>query len=272
MTIQRFPLASLQKVRQIITGSLVLPETENSPESIASLDDIDQTPEPESLDDLSGFFQSASASIQEEENYGPNVEGRWFVSTLNPGAALIRLPGVRVKLDWRLVTYLYRVPGDGVGITWAVPEALSTTAQLESVLESSGDRQHPPQPKGALPDFMEALEGDRSPASFLVASIFRREIQELGRTGKSKEWANHRLIDTLPPQAQWQWTGDPIADLSPKVRILPDGKAAVEFFSCRLVPPVAIYRHIDQYSATQYRSLSRDSVVAKPIQGVKRQS
>jgi len=262
MTIQRFPLASLQKVRQIIKSSLTLPETEDSPDSIASLDDIDDTPEPESLDDLSGFFQSAS--IQEEDNYGPNVEGRWFVSTLNPGAALIRLPGLCIKLDWRLVTYLYRVPGDGVGITWAVPEALSTTAQLESVLENSSDRQHPPQPKGALPDFMEAVEGDRSPASFLVASLFRREIQDLGATGKSIGWGNHRLVDALPPQAQWEWASDPIADLSPKVRILPDGKAAVEFFSCRIKPPVAIHRHIDQYPATQYRSLSRDSAIAKP--------
>ncbi|WP_448563314.1 hypothetical protein [Trichothermofontia sp.] len=246
----------------MIKGSLLLPETEDSPESITSLDNIDETPEPESLDDLSSFFQAAS--MQEEENYGPNIEGRWFVSTLNPGAALIRLPGIWVKLDWRLVTYLYRVPGDGIGITWAVPEALSTTAQLESVLENSSDRHHPPQPKGALPDFMEALEGDRSPASFLVASIFRREIQELGRTGKSKSWEYHRLIDVLPPQVQWQWAGDPITDLSPKVRLLPDGKAAVEFFSCRITPPVAIHRHIDQYPATQYRSLTRDSAVAKP--------
>jgi hypothetical protein len=171
------------------------------------------------------------------------------------------LPGLKLKAGLRLVSYLYRLEENGISATWALPEALSTTAQLEAALRPSNGQDHPPKPDGSLADVMEAVEGDRSPMSFVIASLLRRELAEFGALGKFCAWEHHRLIDTLPP-AQWQWRTAIPKDLSPKIRLFPDGKAALEFFTCRTVPPIALFQHLDQYPLGHYTPQGIDRAIA----------
>ncbi|MCL6436938.1 MAG: hypothetical protein K6T90_22585 [Leptolyngbyaceae cyanobacterium HOT.MB2.61] len=260
MSIQKIPLESIHKIRQHIKSVLALPESENHPRSWSSYDEVDELPEPDSLSDLGELFNFGG--IVEETAYAPNTKGQWFISSANPGDALLKLPGLRLKPDLRLVCFLHRTVDDGIGVTWAVPEALSTTAQLEKALVGCQNRTHIPRPEGALVDVMEAIEGDRSPVTYIVASILRRELKELGALGKSCNWTHHRLINTPPAQANWHWKVEQPKDLSPKVRVFPDGKTAIEFFTCRIVAPVAIFQHIDQYPAGHYRAACLDRPVA----------
>ena len=262
MPIQKLPLDVLQKVRQHIKTALALPEAEQDPRSrfAYDTDDDSEPPEPDSLSDLGCLFSFGGPS--DIETQAPNVNGKWFISSLDPAAALMKLPGVKLKPTIRFVSYLYRTEQDGIGSTWAVPEALSTTAILERALSPKHDRAHPPQPEGALADVMDALEGDRSAISFVIAGLLRRELKELGATGQSAQWVHHRLINAPPPQAKWDWKVKPPQDLSPKVLIYPDQRAVVEFFTCRVTAPVAIYQHIDQFSATHYKAASVDRAIA----------
>ncbi len=262
MSIQTVPLETLQKIRQYLKSVLVLPAGEDSPRPGTPLAE-EEPPEPDFLSDLGGLFNFGGAP--ELETHAPNLNGKWFVSVANPGDALLKLPGLRLKPGIRLVTYLCRLPQEGVGVTWAVPEALSTTAQLQKVLDRHV--QGPPQPAGALAHVMEAIEGDRSPLSFLIASLLQRELQEFGATGKRQNWTHHRLINALPAQVPWQWQTTPPKDLSPKVVIYPDQRAAIEFFSCRVVAPVGIVQHLDQYPATGYQPAFRSRTIASPKQG-----
>lgn len=260
MSIQKFPLEALQKIRQHITSALVLPTTERQPPSVKTFEEADELPEPESLDALGSLFQFGGAS---DPAFTADRDGEWFVSAVNPGAALVRLPGLRLKPGFRLVSYLYRTDkNDHKGIVWAVPEDLSTTNLLEAVLDRAGDLNNPPKPQGALSDIFLALEGDRSAASFLVASILRREFAEFGAAGKHRRWAHHRLIDRVPSQLQPDWKTPPPPELSPRVRLFPDGRAAVEFFSCRVVAPIAIFRHVDQYGEGEYLGNCSDRAIA----------
>jgi hypothetical protein len=249
MSIQKFPLATVQKVRQYIQKTLTLSASEQHPQALPSDWAGVEQPEPESLDALGDFFRFGG--FDDSELAGAASEAGWFLSAANPAAALLKLPGLHLKPGLRLVSYLYRTETSGRGIIWAVPEALSTTAQLEKALVASNPEQ-PPQPAGALPDFMEAIDGDRSPASFLVASILRREFQEFGALNQHCNWSHHRLIDTVPMQLVQQVGTDQLKDLTPRVRILPDGQAAVEFFTCRVAPPAVIFRHIDLYPVDRY--------------------
>jgi len=260
MSVQRVPLESVQKIRQYIQSTLVLPESENAPRTWSSFDEVDSLPEPGSLSDLGDLFNFGSAI--EEATHAPNTQGQWFISSTDPGAALLKLPGLKLKSDWRLVSYLRRVQGTGDGLVWAVPERLSTTAQLEKALPAQGHFAEKPRPEGALDDLMDAVEGDRSPASFVVAALLRRELREFGKTGKASDWQHHRLISALPAQFSWQWRMEAPKDLSPKVRLFPDGKAAVEFFSCRVVAPITLFQHIDQYPGDRYRAASIDRPIA----------
>jgi hypothetical protein len=261
MSIQRVSLAALQKVRQYINQTLILPESENHPKTWLALREVDEVPNPDSLAELGDLFNFGEV-LPDEEVPMPNVHGRWFISATNPGTAFTKLPGLRLKPGLRLVSYLYRLGEDGQGQVWALPEHLSITAHLEKALKSSGGSDHPPQPEGALADFMEAVAGDRTPLSFVIASLLRRELSESGALGKTCQWQQHQLIDQVPPQVNWQWQGESPKDMAPKVRIFPDGKAAVEFFSCRVMAPIAICQHIDQYPAGHYKALCFDRTIA----------
>lgn len=260
MPVQKIQLEVLQKIRQHMQHGFALPESENHPRSWSSFPDEAEMPEPDSLSDLGDFFNFGGS--MEEPTHAPNTRGEWFISAANPGAVLLRLPGLKLKPDVRLVGYLHRQPEDGIGVIWAVPESLSTTAHLEKALAASGDRAHPPHPEGALLNLMEAVEGDRAPASFIIASVLQRELREFGRLGKACNWSHHRLIGALPAQVQWQWKVEQPKDLSPKVLLFPDGRAAIEFFSCRVVPPVALFQHLDQYSDKHYKATILDRAIA----------
>jgi hypothetical protein len=109
---------------------------------------------------------------------------------------------------------------------------------------------------------MEVIEGDRSPASFVIASILRRELDEFGTLGSNCKWTHHRLVDSIPSTINWQWRDAQPKDFSPKVKILSNGEAVVEFFSCRIVAPIGLYRHLDHYFVGHYKAQKQDRLIA----------
>ncbi|MBW4651499.1 MAG: hypothetical protein KME20_00315 [Kaiparowitsia implicata GSE-PSE-MK54-09C] len=256
MTIQKFSLDALQRVRQFIQGGLTIPDLEKQAQATQQ----DDMPEPESVDDLSGLFSFGGASLAGQSS--ATVAERWILSTVNPAAPLLKLPGLVLRQDHRLVAYVYRNRSGSVGVVWAIPETLSHTANLTKALAALTDAKTPPKPKGALPHYMEAIEGDRTPVSYLIASMLKRELREFGASGDRRNWSYHKLTDTVPTTEQWAWQAAAPKDLSPKVRLLPDGKAAVEFFSIRNTMPRRLYRHLDQYPTQSYRAQSADKPIA----------
>ncbi|WNZ46505.1 hypothetical protein Q2T42_01475 [Leptolyngbya boryana CZ1] len=256
MSTQRVPLEVLQKIRQHLRSALVVPESENHPNLY---NNMDEPPKPDSLEELGSLFHFGSSL--DETLQMPNNQGRWFISATNPGAVLVTLPSIKLKPDFRLVTYLFRLGEDGKGVTWALPESCSTTSHLEKALLTASGRDNPPQPEGALADCMDAIDGDHSPRSFVIASLLRRELRELGKMGKVADWVHHRLIDALPDSANWQWRTEPPKDFSPKVRVS-EGRAAIEFFTCRVTAPIVIFQHVDQYVVGQYQAKHLDRPLA----------
>lgn len=263
MPIQKISLEALQKVQQHIKSALSLPESENHPDLLTTFQNGSEPPEPGSLGDLGSLF--CLGNLEEFESQAPNTAGKWFISSMNPGASLLKFPGLSLKSGLRLVSYLCRTADAGVGVTWAVPEAMSTTAQLEKALNHGVNVQQPPRPEAALEDMMEAIEGDRTPLSFVIASLLQRELREFGAVGKACNWSHHRLIDAVPTQVKWQWRVKEPQDLAPKVLVYPDQRVAIEFFTCRVVAPIAIFQHLDQYPADQYKAVRSDRPIAVPL-------
>jgi hypothetical protein len=265
MSIQRVPLAAIQHVRQHIQSAIAVDSAKQS-QIWSAIEETDEIPEPTSIDDLSGIF--AFGRLSQEEIAAPHLQTSWSISMINPGAALLKLPGIQLKPEWRLVGYLYRDQNrkdgeeSGVGLVFAVPEELATTARLEAALPASKTLQQPPQPAGALTDFMEAIDGDRSAVSFIVASLLYRELREFAAKGAYCNWTYHRLIDAVPAKVQWQWQTEQPQDLTPKVKVLADGQALVEFFTCRVKAGVGLYRHVDQYPSSQYRAKRVNKLLA----------
>lgn len=263
MTLQKFSIEAVQKARQHICAQLVLPSSEqHPPPQLVAPETIEDTPEPASLDALGNLFRAGG--FIDTNTPAPNEEGRWFISTIDPAAAVKKLPGLSLKSGVRLVTYLQRKPEGGLGVTWALPDLMSTTVQLEMAL-TTAENSSVPRPQGALSHVMESIEGDATPVSFIVASLLAREWRELGRIGVNHRWSQHRLIATVPFEQRkqaWQWQTKRPKDLSPKVKVRADHSAVVEFFSCRIVSPVAIFRHLDQYPPNSYRPKIQDRAIA----------
>jgi hypothetical protein len=188
MSTQRIPLDALQKIRQYLKTILVLPESENRPRVFPMLDSgaTLQMPEPDSLAGLGDLFR-VGVSLDEGVPM-PNDQGQWFISVVDPGVVFMKLPGLQLKAGTRLVSYLYRLGETGIGKTIALPEALSTTAHLETALSKANGANQPPQPEGAFAQVMAAVEGDGSPLSYLIASLLKRELAEFGAIGQQVSW------------------------------------------------------------------------------------
>jgi hypothetical protein len=259
MAFQRYPLATVQKVSQFIRETLVLPPHEQQPGKFSPQDD-DDGPIPDSLNALGDLFRVGD--LPEDNVPAPNSEGRWFVSTLDPANALTKLPGLWMRPGIRLVTYLRQDSNGGLGATVALPGLLSTTEYLEDAINNITATDQVPKPMGALPNLMVGIEGDGSLASFLTASIFTREVREFGRFGRYSRWMHHRFVAAPPQQIPWQWRTKMPEDFSPKVVLRQDAEVIVEFYSCRVQKPIALFRHLDRYPPNSYTAENQDQVVA----------
>lgn len=263
MSSQQFPINALQTLRRSLKQQLVLPACEHTPGALP----ID-IPEPDSLATLSNLF--CKGGINHTEGSTPNANGQWFISTADASTALRHLPGIALKPNYCLVTYLYRIRREntnhGGAVTWAMANQLSTTSHLEAALAMAGDHSKPPYPEGALHNYMNAITGNLTGRSFLIASIMQRELQEFGRCGRFHRWHHHRLINTVPKQRDWQWRMEQPQTLTPTVYKLSNGKTVVEFYTCRVAPPISIFRHVDRYSVNNYVAKSSNQAIAGATQ------
>ncbi len=261
MSTQHIPFDTLQRIRQYLKTLLVLPESENRPLTVA-LADPTLIAEPNSLAGLGDLFRIGGGMDKGVPK--PNNLGDWYISVMDPGVAFMKLPGLQLRSGYRLATYLYRQGEEGVGKTWAIPEAMNTTANLEKALSAAGTEKEPPKPLGCLEDISLAIEGDNSPSSYVYASLLRRELQEFGALGKRGVWSKQVLINSAPQQIQWQWRID-VKDLAPKVRILQDDRVIVEFFTCQLAPSIVIFQHLDQYTLGDKAGGYLPKSIARPV-------
>ncbi|NMF84466.1 hypothetical protein [Nodosilinea sp. P-1105] len=263
MSFQRYPLATVQKVSQLVRETLVLPPHEQPcHQADGSPTVADDTMLPDSLNALGDLFRAGD--MPEDNLPAPNAEGRWFVSTMDPAEALSKLPGLWLQPGIRLVSYLRQDHQGGIGVTVALPSLLSTIEQLETAIDKATQTGQPPSPMGILPSLMASLDGDGSLSSFLSASVFIREVREFGRFGQYARWAHHRLVNAPPAKVTWQWRTKAPEDFSPKVVLRQDSEIVVEFYSCRIHKPIALFRHFDRYPPNSYTAQNQDQVIAVP--------
>jgi len=260
MSFQRYPLTAVQKISQMLRTALVLPPSEQQPGPTQVNDAEENDGIPDSLNALGDLFRVGD--LPEDNLPAPNQDGRWFVSTVDPAAALAQLPGLWIRPGLRLVTYLRQDSKGGIGSTIAIPSILSSTEQLERAIEKVTPDIPAPAPEGSLKTLMESLEGDGSLLSFLASSLFVREIREFGRFGAYARWTHHRFVQTPPAQVTWQWRAQVPDDFSPKVVLRPDGEVTVELYSCRVQKPVTLFRHLDRYHPNSYLATNQDQVIA----------
>ncbi|MGV3263459.1 hypothetical protein [Cytobacillus pseudoceanisediminis] len=117
----------------------------------------------------------------------------WSISAENPEDIIHGFSQLKIKKEYKLRGYQYFSGGNGNGIVWAIP------ASEELPHPDFCDRLDemflgPPKPEIALADFMGAIEGDRSPLSYLQAAIAWHELHEFGAMWHGCSWGQDRIL------------------------------------------------------------------------------
>lgn len=116
----------------------------------------------------------------------------------------------------------------------------------------------------SLPDWMnphvsKAIRGDRTPLSYLEASLCVRALREMGARWHGIHWGTHQLISSQrlaneilssgDEQGEWDWPNGKPREWRPFVCKRRNGSVMVEFFTYSELGQQAIYLHRDVYTS-----------------------
>jgi len=109
------------------------------------------------------------------------------------------------------------------------------------------------EPSERYDDPFELVDGEPGGWTYLCASILRRELHELGRTGAHAHWSSHRLCAELDARL------DPAIPEDLRAEVIEDNtRVTVRFHSLH---GGSLFLHEDRYRAEGFEHLSRDRVI-----------
>lgn len=227
---------------------------------------------------LSAYLGAARDLAPRERRDAVRTEGRWSLNDHDPMDLLALSEPLRMAVGYTLVSYRYMAGGNAHGTVWAVPAGKPLPDPFPV-----GPRG--PEPPDGLSRFMSVVEGDGSPWSYAIASLFAREARELGamwhgvswhfhtlvgepgRPARSAGYAQEALAKAVAGRDGWTWhEPPPQGGWSPRVEITPDGVTVV-FYTYSEYLQAAIYRHTDRYAPTGYDFQSERHVLATGVGG-----
>ena len=180
----------------------------------------------------------------------------WSVATYDPNLLFDAFPRLQLRDGFRLAAYQYYDGGNGNGFAFAIPadKWLPEPAEgLDFGWSSSGapiliSAGH------ALPEWVhyevaQFLEGDGSPLSYFQASIFMRELQEMGAFWHGCSWSTHEVLTSAAqiPKQKWQWQEKRPREWRPTVQQNPFGLWQVVFYSHTGLEQERIVLHRDTF-------------------------
>jgi hypothetical protein len=202
----------------------------------------------------------------------------WAKSGADPMKLLPVFTPLRIKEGYVLRAYQYCQGGNGNGIVWAMP-ANAEFPDPEQCPKVKVRFLEAPKPPAALDDVMEVIQGDDSPWSYLVASLFQRELKEFGAMWHGTNWNTHRVLGENPLKAhdgegrdimdhpsgkpeQWKWLERDPKQWNPQVRVEKE-RVTVTFYTYSGHQKQTIYRHTDTFKRGSYRFQTERKEIAQ---------
>lgn len=174
----------------------------------------------------------------------------WTVDAYDPQALLEPFPRLRLREGFRLSSYHFCDGANGNGFVFAIP----AERRLPEPPEEGFDFERDPLPEWASADIGRFLEGDGSPLSCFQASIFIRELGEMGTLRQGCTWSTQEVITDGREIAgqEWEWQEEEPLEWLPTVWRDGGGPRFVVFYTYTGLGRERILRHTDVY-ATGYR-------------------
>ena len=198
------------------------------------------------------------------------IPSGWSFASYNPNLLFEAFTCLQLRDGYKLASYQFFQGSKGNGFVFAIPmrEALPDPpeegfgfdwpASANPVLYS----EHP-LPEWMRSDFESFLEGDASPLSYFQASIFVRELREMGSLWHGCSWSTHEVLLAAAqmPEQKWEWQDEPPRDWRPFVQQNANGLWDVVFYSYTGLGQEQIVRHKDTF-VKGYQFDINDTVIA----------
>ena len=182
----------------------------------------------------------------------------WSLAAFDPNSLFDAFPCLQMRDGFRLAAYQFVEGGNGNGFAFAIPTRRSLPEPPEdgfsfdwspsgAPIFCSGER---PLPEWVHADIEHFLEGDDSPLSYFQASIFLRELREMGACWHGCSWSTHEVLTSATQIAKqnWKWEEEKPRDWRPVVRQDSSGMLHVAFYSHTGLGQEQIILHSDTFT------------------------
>jgi hypothetical protein len=231
-------------------------------------------PELESTRVLNVF--PADGDVSDDPVHNQQNNG-WILYPCNPTVILNAFPHLRLDAKKKIAGYYYQeLIGGNVLLSVidkntniSFPDNLSELSVFDK--KTKDER-----------DIMSYIRGDKSPDSYIEASLLSREYPEISAFWHGIEWDTHSIIDDdrilqkdennknifskFPDISElnspdWKWTEGKPLHYDPVV-IFGNDTVQVQFYTYSGRHPQKIVRHTDVYTNNSYKPISEDIILA----------
>jgi hypothetical protein len=191
--------------------------------------------------------------LKSVEVFDDNTDG-WQRTSANPESIVRGFSQLSIKKDYKLRAYQYHDGGNGNGIVWAIPE----DKKLPNPIECERLKEHfldAPKPSFALEDFMEAIDGDKTPLSYLQASIVYHELHEFGAVWHGVSWGRDVILPLTNDSKlnyEWEMLEDEPDLIEPHYYHGIEGNPIIVFHTINDIGTVTLNRYEHVFSKEDY--------------------
>jgi hypothetical protein len=197
-------------------------------------------------------------SIPDEDKIEQVEQSRgWQIAPYDTDGLLRCCKHIRLNDGFKLASYQFVSGGNGNGFAVVIPydSSLLDLPDGEIVLEGGGDQpviriEGAYAPEWLRSDIDSFLGGDGSAASYFEASIFLREIRELGALWHGCSWSTHRVLTSAKKGrgAEWMWLEDEPKEWLPSIHRMDNDQVQIVFYIYTEHVKERVIRHIDKFS------------------------
>jgi hypothetical protein len=220
--------------------------------------------------EINRLRRRAQAAVQHTS--GPDG---WSISPVDPMQLLAAFDTLGMRSGLALRAYVFREGLNGNGVIYAMP--IDEAQPLPEDCPSLDEFLSPPKPAAALDNVMQAIDGDRSPFSYMCASLLAREMGEFGASWHGISWGVAKIIGRRPPEVEKHTIvkfneahelpskltlcGPPPRSWRPQVTQTADG-VEVSFCVLSIVGMETITRLTDTYTSEGYVFATTEETIA----------
>jgi hypothetical protein len=181
----------------------------------------------------------------------------WFISPNNPESIVRGFSHLLIKDGYKLRAYQYSDGANGNGVIWAIPVDTdlpdpNECDRLEEYFLSA------PKPAFAFDDFMQAIDGDKSPLSYLQASIAYHELHEFGAAWHGTQWGRDIILPLNDYQKsnahnyEWEMIENEPEIIEPHFYYNNEGIPTIVFHTINDIGTVTMNRYVHTFSKSDY--------------------